>query len=272
MTKWPKNFAFALCLGLTACGAPYGLKQTAEAMTPSEIPLTAPLNLAKPAIIETNYLSEREPSCNESCIRLLFNGQAKSVISGFAVTPPASSSNWLGKGPDSPDKLANIQVRVYHIEHRLSCPPAEFSDSDDFNRPSSKSDIRSKPVREIVAVNIASGNCLIGVSAYLSDATSILIFSDSHWTDNDAHQNIRAKTLTVYNSTAIGAAPLYRHTVTNLNYYPWPLSSSLNYIGYQGANLRSEKRLWPDIVASDLRFGVTDLPTASQAYVRGGTH
>jgi len=273
---------FAIAILLPSCSTPHdaateaSLKATAEEMATQDMPLSRPLDLSAPAIIETSYPDAKTPSCNGYCLRLLYSGEAKTVISGFAVTPRAqpvdyTDHRWAAAGPDTPETLLGLQVMAFHLEYRDSCPDAPHHETFDFHPKNASETAHQQAADKLADFQIGNENCLIGPPASLSDASAVLIFSDEYRAENTpqgrSHSHVNATHLTVYEQSNGAFARIYRHTRVTTNYLPDALAWLVG-LGYYGRTTEWEKRSWPDLMRADLGLKIAELTPLDGSQVR----
>lgn len=273
---------FAIAILLPSCSTRQdaateaSLKAAAEEMAAQDMPLSRPLDMSAPAIIETSYPDAKSPSCNGYCLRLLYSGEARTVISGFAVTPRAQNLNfnddkWASTGPDTPETLKGLQVMAFHLESRDSCPDAPHHETRDFHPENSSQMAQRQFADKMADFQIGNGNCLIATAASLSDASTVLIFSDEYRAGyeqqgrSDSH--VIATHLTIYENSNGAFDRIYRHTRVITNYLPEAMAW-LDGLGYSGRTTEWEKRAWPNIMRADLGLEIAELTPLEGSQVR----
>jgi hypothetical protein len=255
-----------------------------------------PLDMSRPAFLNWNLgfgqTGEAQVTCDAYCLRLLYSGKAKSVISGhvsesgFAndqvkVLPkdPAGRFACATQNPRQAGPKCELWVREYRLERKLLCPRERVDYTRGFRskRELTREQAGERFVPDAVSVYslAAAGLCLIWEDVDIGKASTVIFPNYSVTVDGQPAYSNEAETMRYYVDRGLAfnfdhtAQPieLYRRTRTTVNVSQGSLIPRPD--SYQSRK-SDDDREPGEILAHDLKLSFPSLPTQTREQVRAG--
>ncbi len=266
MKHWGRGFiacAFAIFVG--GCDTPADgprraeLKSQVELQLSQDTPLTSRLDLSRPAILEElqgSMDADRAlPACNGYCLRLLYTGEAKVVLSGYVVDAEVLRRRNLTR-ETWPEAYGDSYILfAYHLEKRDLCPEADYRESETASSFTRTNRPMGEGAEHMAYLQIAAGNCLIGKPATVQEASTIITLTQTRWDGGDMW--LTAYSVTAYVPNGLELDRRYRKTVAHATF-----RQAIAPSWWSPTTTVSDPRTGPDFLRQDLGLRLEDIPAA----------